>query len=445
MRPKIKLILGLSSIAFVLFVLAVFLFQPSLLYTVAFLICGLLAVLIAWQILLHTMSLHQPSNSNYLFKPIQWPQRSGDPDKLVDRLVSAVEGFIDNIRDSKEYPSNENIRLELQHRLSHVVEETTGLSAGTQTIEVSVLLSDLRGFSIVSDNYSALQVVDMLNRYFDRMCSIIYRHGGTVDKFMGDSIMALFGVPVKRPDYIEQAICCAVEMQIAMDAFNEENENLGLPSLYMGIGINTGEVVAGKIGSDLHSEYTVIGQEVDLASRIESYSLRGQILISQKTYSKIKDLVRTADPIIVSVKGKRDPVPLYELLAIGEPCNIKVPIREARRNLRIDVNIPFTFKVSKQKAFLSQTFEGNILDISTGGMFACTINAVEPYYNVKFRLGFATLGINTDDIFGKILRVKKEMDLYKINIAFTAMNQKDAGALKEFIEQIIKTSAIPCT
>jgi len=78
-------------------------------------------------------------------------------------------------------------------------------------------------------------------------------------------------------------------------------------------------------------------------------------------------------------------------------------------------------------------------------MLACTINAVESYYNIKFRLGFAVFGINTDDIFGKILRVKKEKEIYKINIEFTAMNQNDARALKQFIEQIIKTSAIPCT
>jgi adenylate cyclase len=275
------------------------------------------------------------------------------------------------------------------------------------------------------------------------MCAIIYRHGGTVDKFIGDSIMALFGVHVTRPNDIVQGICCAVEMQIAMDAFNKESEELGMPSLYMGIGINTGAVVAGKIGSDLHSEYTVIGDEVNLASRIEAYTLRGQILISQNTFSKLEDLVTVKEPIVVSVKGKREPVLLYELVAIGPPYNLTVPEREARRSLRAGVNIPLKFQICEGKVVCSDTKEGHILNISSGGMFACSSAKVEPYYNIKFKLGLDMLDVRSDDIYGKIIRVKNNNGLYEMSVEFTVITPKDRNTIKELVNKIVGGTFVP--
>lgn len=420
----------------IVFSASIALFQPNSLSALCLLVICIIVILGAWLIV---VKLHSPTGSS------QRPHRTADPDKLVDRMVSEVESYIAHVHESRATVSDPGMRQELQRRLRSVVEKATGLRAGIQTLEVTVLLSDLRGFSLITESYSPLQVVDMLNRYLNQMYAIIYRYGGTVDKFMGDSIMALFGAPVRRQDPVVQAIRCAVEMQIAMDSFNKENQSLGFPTLYMGIGINTGEAVAGKIGSDLHSEYTVIGEEVNLASRIEAYTLRGQILISQETYSRVKGLVRVADPIQVSFKGRREPVPLYDLLEMGDPYNLKVPGREARRSLRVDVNIPFTFQICEEKVVYPETHEGRILNISTGGMFATTFDKVEPYFNIQFRLRLASLGGSSDDIFGKILRVKKEMGLYEMNIEFTAVKPIDAAALKQLVDHVVQGSFGPAS
>jgi adenylate cyclase len=318
-----------------------------------------------------------------------------------------------------------------------VVEESTGYQLVGQTKEVTVLFSDLRGFTVTTEGFSASDVVTMLNRYFTHMCEIIYRHGGTVDKFMGDSIMALFGAPITRSNDIERAVCSAVEMQIRMDAFNEENVKLGLPRFYMGIGINTGEVVAGKIGSDLHSEYTVIGDEVNLTSRIEAYALRGQVLISHKTYSKLVDLVKVGDPIYVSVKGRRDQVALYELLEIGGPYNLKVPDREARRSLRAGVNMPFKFQTLEGKIVRPGIYEGRILNLSTEGMLASTVSPVEPHLNMIFRLQDNAFGDRSDDIYGRIVRVKKDAEAFMMHIEFTAISPKDRTAVQELVNQTL--------
>jgi adenylate cyclase len=441
MKPEKRILLVLTVAVFIPFCAAIVLLRPNMPTALCLLVCTVLAILVAWLILVGIPSRH--ASSRALFESRQWPNRTGDPHKLVDRLVSEAEEYLAHMREGEDHFSDTSMRHTLHRRLGSVIEEAIGLPVGGQTMEVTVLLSDLRGFSVVTESYPALEVVAMLNRYLAKMCAIIYRHGGTVDKFMGDSIMALFGAPVSRPDYIRNALCCAVEMQTAMDDFNKENQGLGLPTLYMGIGINTGEVVAGKIGSDLHSEYTVIGEEVNLASRIEAYTLRGQILISQETYARVKDLVRVADPIHVSVKGRREPVPLYELLEIGAPYNLKVPEREARRSLRVDVNIPFQFQICEGKVVLPEIHEGRILNLSAGGMFACTFAEVEPYFNIKFRMGFAALGVSSDDIFGKILRVKKAAGLNEINIEFTAVKSKDVTALKELVDQLVQSSLTP--
>jgi len=437
MKPEKRILLGLTVGVLIPLFLAIVLLRPDIFTAVCLLVGTAFALFLAWLIFMDLPSSPASSISR------RWPERTADPDKLVDRLVSEIEEYIVDVHEGKNRLSDTGIRQNLHRRLGTVLEKATGFQVACQTMEVTVLLSDLRGFTVLTESFVPLDVVNILNRYLIRMCAIIYRHGGTVDKFMGDSIMALFGAPVSRPDPITEAIRCAIEMQIAMDSFNKENQSLGLPTLYMGIGINTGEVVAGKIGSDLHSEYTVIGEEVNLTSRIEAYTLRGQILISQETYSRVKGLVRVADPIQVSVKGRREPVPLYELLEIGDPYNLKVPEREARRSLRVDVNIPFTFQICEGKVAYPESHEGRILNISTGGIFATTFDEIEPYFNIKFRLGLAALGGNTDDIFGKILKVKKEAGLFEANIEFTAVKPKDITVLKQLVEHAVQGSFGP--
>jgi adenylate cyclase len=440
MKPETKILLGLMVAAFIPLIAAIIFLRPHMYSAAAFLACGVLAVLVAWRLLASTILPHVTPPSSVQFTPSKWPQRTGDPEKLVGRLVAATEELITDIGDRKGPQDNDWARQELYQRLGNVVEKTVGLPVGSHVLEVTILLSDLRGFSVITESYSAGEVVEILNRYFTYMCEIIYRYGGTVDKFMGDSIMALFMAPADRPSYIEHAVCCAVEMQIAMDTFNKENNNLGLPNFYMGIGINTGQVVAGRVGSDLHSEYTVIGDEVNLASRIEAYTLRGQILLGEKTFSRVKELVTVENPIYVSVKGKLDPTPLYELIAIGEPHNLQVPEREARRSLRVEVNIPFKFQISDGKIIQPEIYEGRILNISSGGMFACTLTEIKPYLNIRFELEFESFGVKSEPIYGNVLRVKKETELCEMNVEFTAINPKDRDAIKGLVDQIVQSS-----
>lgn len=435
MKSESRFLLSLAMTLLIILVMAINFIRPSLLSIAALIVCILVSVFVfRWIIKESTsskralMPLSQPTLP-------KWPERPGDPDKLIDRLVPAVEDIINDIPQNPGSLDGPTLRRELHRRLGNVIQESVGFQVGGQNKEVTILFSDLRGFSLLSEGYSARQVVELLNRYFAHMCEIIYRYGGTVDKFIGDSIMALFGAPVSRSNDIERAVCCAAEMQIRMDAYNKENESLGLPKLYMGIGMNTGEVAAGKIGSDLHSEYTVIGDEVNLTSRIEAYTLRGQILFSEKTYAGVKDMVTVGDPIQVPFKGRRDPVALYELMAIGEPYNLKVPGREARRGLRVKTEIPFNFHIIEGKVALPTLHEGCILNISSDGMFARTVARVEPYFNMVFRIDANLLNLETDDIYGKVVKAIRTEDSCKMHIEFTTIKPEDRAAIKGLVNK----------
>ena len=182
--------------------------------------------------------------------------------------------------------------------------------------------------------------------------------------------MVLFGAPESKSDDSERALNCALDMQMAMDEINKTNKSMGLPNLFMGIGINSGKVIAGKVGSELRSEYTVIGDEVNLASRISAYSMRGQILISSNVFKKTKDFIETGEPTDVFVKGKKNLVRIFELLAVKKPDLRFVPRREARRSPRIEVEMPFIYQKLSGKNILPENYKGTILNISYNGILA---------------------------------------------------------------------------
>ena len=200
------------------------------------------------------------------------------------------------------------------------------LELGGQRRKVTILMSDLRGFTSMSEELPPEDVVDALNSHLGVMTETIMKYGGSLDNIIGDAIMAVFGVPTTKDDDAARAVACAIEMQNLMSVVNAKNAERGLPKLSMGIGINTGEVVAGNIGSDLRMKYSVIGSPVNIASRIEQLSSNGQILATKATFDEISEIVSAAGHLNVQVKGIKDPVPVYEFVGIKGPYNLKKEI-----------------------------------------------------------------------------------------------------------------------
>jgi adenylate cyclase len=314
---------------------------------------------------------------------------------------------------------------------------------GEGRVNVTILLSDIRGFTSLVEETSPDIIINLLNQYFSKMCTIIDRHHGKIDKFMGDSIMVLFGTSPTGDDDVLPALICAAEMQIAMDDLNSHFRQFGFPELYMGIGINTGEVTAGMIGSELHWEYTVIGDEVNLTSRIEAYSLRGQVLISQSTYDQTKKYIKTGDGVEVDVKGKKRPVILYELKTIEYPVRIDVPGREIRKSPRVNVLLPFYFQRITAKAVKSQTYQGIILDISYNGLMVELPKELKAFSEIKLSFNFYAINEQYTDIYAKVLNCwENKNDTFQCSLEFSSLGIDSAKGIKKCVHHLIQGDAV---
>jgi class 3 adenylate cyclase len=194
-----------------------------------------------------------------------------------------------------------------------------GLSLGGKKQNISVMFSDIRGFTSMSEQMGVEDAVTMLNHYFSVMVDVIHKYRGTVIEFLGDGILAIFGAPVAYENHPDSVVACALEMQIAMDEINDWNIKNRYPLMETGIGINSGETIVGNIGSPKSMKYNVIGSNVNLASRIESFSTGGQILISENTRALIKSDLRVGQELEILPKGLKEPITVYQIDGIGAP------------------------------------------------------------------------------------------------------------------------------
>lgn len=184
---------------------------------------------------------------------------------------------------------------------------------------LTVLFSDIRGFTTFSEQNPAETVIATLNEHLNMMVSVIFKYQGTLDKFVGDCVMAFWGAPMTQPNHAELAARAALEMIEGLEKLNEKWQSEGRPTLHIGVGINTGEMLFGNIGSEQRMDFTVIGDSVNLGSRLESATkeLHASIVISEATYSEIQPLAQVRPLGEIHVKGKEKGIVVYELLAMN--------------------------------------------------------------------------------------------------------------------------------
>ncbi len=196
---------------------------------------------------------------------------------------------------------------------AQIAQQTGAVQLGGQKLPVVIFFSDIRGFTAMSETMSPDDIATLLTEYFTEMVELVFEHGGTLDKFMGDAMLALWGAPIVHEDDADRAMQCALDQLTALEKLNRKWKDEGRPELGVGFGINFGEVFAGNIGSDRRLEYTVIGDAVNTASRLCANAGRNEILISEPFYRELKHPpgVETLEPI--QVKGKARKVPVYRV------------------------------------------------------------------------------------------------------------------------------------
>ncbi|MCA9622806.1 MAG: GAF domain-containing protein, partial [Myxococcales bacterium] len=244
-----------------------------------------------------------------------------------------------------------------------LLQSPEGLAMGGETRTVTVLMADLRGFIAKTQGLPPERVVQLVNVFLSAMTEVILRHGGTIDEFIGDAILVIFGAPVLGEDDASRAVRCALEMQREMVAVNEQNRALGLPEVEMGIGLSTGEVVVGNIGSERRAKYGVVGATVNLASRIESFTRGGDILLPDSTKASLDyDLVITAS-FEVTLKGHARPVALHRVVGIaGEPETLLSPRTAPLTRLPRPLDV--SYRRVAENTLSAQSLRGRIVALS---------------------------------------------------------------------------------
>lgn len=197
------------------------------------------------------------------------------------------------------------------HLAARIASSPDAIKLGGDKRRVAVMFTDIRGFTALSETMNPDTMARLLTEYFTEMVECVFRHGGTLDKFIGDSVMAQWGAPIGEPDDCDRAMQAALDMMVELDRLNERWKNEGRPTLQIGIGLNVGEVFAGNIGSDRRLEYTVIGDPVNVSSRLCSSAKAGEILISEDFLRSLGSPPPT-DPLPpMALKGKSQPLPVY--------------------------------------------------------------------------------------------------------------------------------------
>lgn len=238
---------------------------------------------------------------------------------LLTSIANQTARFIKNVEMAKKIELDAVTRERFQRLLSPdlaemVVSGALKVEKGGESRFATVLFADIRDFTSMSENMSASAVLQMLNEYFEQMVEIVFGYEGTVDKFVGDEIMVIWGAPVVHPDDAIRAVRAALAMQVAQIELNKAREARGEPPIRTGIGINTGELVAGYIGSTRTMNYSVIGDAVNVAARLCSAAEAHRILISEETLRLLENQFEVRELAPLHAKGKSKPLKVYEVL-----------------------------------------------------------------------------------------------------------------------------------
>ena len=287
--------------------------------------------------------------------------------------------------------------------MNSLIENPSALELGGEKRKVTVMMTDLRGFTAIAERLEPEKVVQMLNLYFEVMVEVILKYNGTINEIIGDALLIIFGAPQEMPDRTQRAIACSIDMQNAMAQVNDKNRSKALPELEMGIGLNETEVIVGNIGSSKRSKYAVVGSGVNMTSRIESYTVGGQILISESARAQVGEVLRIDSQRDVFPKGSETPLRVYEVGGIAGSYNLilegkdQVPVTLARQP-----SIRYT--VLEGKHVGRKKLQGKVIRLSKKSVEIELDERIELLTNLKMDLGDVSDELPGNDFYGKVIK-----------------------------------------
>jgi adenylate cyclase len=312
--------------------------------------------------------------------------------------------------------------------MNTLIENPSALELGGEKRQVMIMMTDLRGFVALTERLKPEKVVEMLNAYFEVMLDIVVKYNGTINEIIGDALQVFFGAPQEMPDRAERAIACAIDMQNAMAKVNAENRKNGLPELEMGIGLNEAEVVVGNIGSSKRSKYTAVGSGVNLASRIESYTVGGQILVSESVKNKIADKIRIDNQMEVMPKGADEPLKLFEIGGISGDYNLAIADKDYDMATLI-LQIPFQYTIIEGKHVGRSGLKAVIKKLSKVSAEIISDEPLDRLSNIKVNLDDEDGDLSSKDLYAKVIDEPGENSYI---LRFTSVPAEVAAYFKAF-------------
>jgi class 3 adenylate cyclase len=319
--------------------------------------------------------------------------------------------------------------------VDEILASPEGHKIGGTRKEVTVLMSDLRGFTSLSEDRDPEEMVQLLNRYLEKMSKIILKYDGIIDEIIGDAILAVFGAPKNHGNDPERAIACAIEMQNCLAILNQEVVESGYPCLEMGIGINTGKVIVGNIGSEVRMKYGIVGAAVNRASRIESNSIGGQVLIGEATYSQVKPQIKVMPAQHMMMKGMKKPLVFYSVLAI-ETQDARLTLEVAiPPDTKFAIKLPFQYWSIQDKQVNPQPILGETIAMDESTIYATTDQPVGLYTDIKLNFDFCVEAHCFEDIYAKSTATQMEQNQFCTKFSITAMTPKDKAIIKKWMTE----------
>jgi PAS domain S-box-containing protein len=359
---------------------------------------------------------------------------------VMQQGTSAVQGVVFAAHDLTEIKASEARGAFVRETFGRYVSDDVvasllsspdALKLGGELRKVTVMMSDLRGFTALAERLTPEEAIRFLNGYLQTMVDLILHYGGTINEIMGDGILVIFGAPKAAADDTERAVACAVAMQLAMDEVNARGRERGLPEVEMGIGIHTGEVIVGNIGSDRRMKYAAVGTHVNLTGRIESYTTGGQILISESTLQEVASIVTVGRSLSIEPKGARREMTVREVVGIGGSHGLTLRASEPEL-IGLVREIPIRYAVLEEKHVGRSVIDASFVRLSVKGAEVRSSTPVTPLRNLKIWIPEIEAGSSPVELYAKVVE-GTPVGATGFTVRFTSMAPEVAEHLRRLV------------
>jgi adenylate cyclase len=338
--------------------------------------------------------------------------RSGDEAREMANTLAARNEYLKDVFG--RYVSDDVV--------TQLLDSPDGPELRGERRNLTVMMADIRGFTALAEELPPERVVGVLNGYLNRAADSILRWRGTINEILGDGLLVFFGAPIPDPLAAEHAVAAALELQLAMIELNARHRQEGLPELSVGIGIHTGEAIVGTIGSDRRMKYAAVGRNVNLAGRIESHTVGGQILISDDTHGQVAHLAEVTGRFETQAKGVERPIVMHEVQGLSGDYELRLA-REVAALQSLTQPLPVKLAQIVAKEVL-EPHEAELVAVGNNGARLTTEIAVE-------ELDDLTLWIGEGQVYGKVSECEIGVSGCAFTLVFTSVSKGAGAALAE--------------